>query len=187
LALRALELFPVSPLRTISAFRAVCLAHLGQYDEALAIRARFGDLGSEQDESGVHVLTCLLEAAILGSERETAAAITTRLAGLAASAYGRSNPVCVARLLGDAATLLDDRASARRYYDQALETAGKIRFRPEIALTHLGLAELLLKDTDEAQRTEALGHLDFAMAEFRDMRMQRSLERALRHKEVLKA
>jgi hypothetical protein len=30
-------------------------------------------------------------------------------------------------------------------------------------------------------------HPDFAIAEFRDMRMQPALERALRHKEVLKA
>ncbi len=39
----------------------------------------------------------------------------------------------------------------------------------------------------DAQRTEALTHLDFAIAEFRDMKMQPSLERALRHKELLKA
>ncbi|HTE85126.1 MAG TPA: hypothetical protein VK821_10365 [Dehalococcoidia bacterium] len=30
-------------------------------------------------------------------------------------------------------------------------------------------------------------HLDFAIAEFREMKMQPSLERALRHKDVLKA
>ena len=33
---------------------------------------------------------------------------------------------------------------------------------------------------------EALGHLDFAIAEFRDMKMQPSLECALRHKDILK-
>ena len=35
--------------------------------------------------------------------------------------------------------------------------------------------------------TEAMAHLDFAIAEFRAMKMQPSLERALRHKELLKA
>jgi hypothetical protein len=30
-------------------------------------------------------------------------------------------------------------------------------------------------------------HLDFAIAEFRDMKMRPALERALRHKDVLKA
>ena len=34
---------------------------------------------------------------------------------------------------------------------------------------------------------EALEHLDFAIGEFRDMKMQPSLERALKHKEILKA
>jgi hypothetical protein len=38
-----------------------------------------------------------------------------------------------------------------------------------------------------SSRSEAMRHLDIAIAEFREMKMQPSLERALRHKEVLKA
>ncbi|HLF07967.1 MAG TPA: protein kinase [Dehalococcoidia bacterium] len=38
-----------------------------------------------------------------------------------------------------------------------------------------------------ALRTEALEHLDFAIKEFREMKMQPSLERALRHRGLLKA
>jgi hypothetical protein len=38
-----------------------------------------------------------------------------------------------------------------------------------------------------AVRIQALEHLDFAIGEFREMKMQPSLERALRHKDVLKA
>jgi hypothetical protein len=99
----------------------------------------------------------------------------------------------------------------------------KVRFRPELALTRLELAELMLGQVTgdgqqavgssgsvgarhaspspatratqagetpappEAQRTAALAHLDFAIAEFREMKMQPALERALRHKELLKA
>jgi len=37
------------------------------------------------------------------------------------------------------------------------------------------------------ERAEAVEHLDFAIAEFRDMKMQPSLERALRHRGLLKA
>jgi hypothetical protein len=33
----------------------------------------------------------------------------------------------------------------------------------------------------------ALEHLDFAISEFREMKTQPSLERALRHKEILEA
>ena len=77
----------------------------------------------------------------------------------------------------------------------------KIGFRPEIALTRLGMAELLLAEAEDVgaihesppQRTEqdirreANEHLDFAIGEFRAMKMTPSLQRALRHKEILKA
>ncbi len=64
--------------------------------------------------------------------------------------------------------------------------AGRVGFRPEVALTRLALAELLLAgDADE--RAEALGHLDVAIGEFRAMQMQPALERALRNKDILKA
>lgn len=39
----------------------------------------------------------------------------------------------------------------------------------------------------EAACTEALGHLDFATAEFQDMHMQPAQERLLRHKGLLHA
>lgn len=53
-------------------------------------------------------------------------------------------------------------------------------------LTRLQLAELLLEHYPD-EKEEAVEHLDFAMKEFREMKMQPSLERALRHKEILKA
>jgi hypothetical protein len=52
--------------------------------------------------------------------------------------------------LGDAAKLLGGRASARMYYARALEVAGKIRFRPELALIHVRVAELVLEEGDGA-------------------------------------
>ena len=72
------------------------------------------------------------------------------------------------------------------YFRQALDACGKIRFRPELALTRLQLAELLL-DHYPDERPEAMEHLDFAVAEFRDMKMQPSLERALKHRGLLHA
>jgi hypothetical protein len=56
----------------------------------------------------------------------------------------------------------------------------------EIPLTRLALAELRL-DHYPDERAVAIDHLDFAIGEFRAMKMQPSLERALRHKELLKA
>jgi hypothetical protein len=49
-----------------------------------------------------------------------------------------------------------------------------------------GLAELLLEHYPE-ERADALDHLDFAIEEFRAMKMQPALERALGHKGLLKA
>ncbi|MDA0987634.1 MAG: hypothetical protein O2783_00545 [Chloroflexi bacterium] len=47
------------------------------------------------------------------------------------------------------------------------------------------MAELLEHYTDE--RPEAMEHLDFAIGEFGDMKMQPSPERTSRHREILKA
>lgn len=46
--------------------------------------------------------------------------------------------------------------------------------RPEIALTRLQLAELLLEHYPD-ERSEALEHLDFAIGDFHDMKIQPSL------------
>jgi transcriptional regulator with XRE-family HTH domain len=48
------------------------------------------------------------------------------------------------RLLGEGAVLLGRPAQARDFYAQAIGICEKVRFRPELALTHLDLAELLL-------------------------------------------
>jgi hypothetical protein len=42
-------------------------------------------------------------------------------------------------------------------------------------------------DQSAILRKEAVEHLNFAIKEFRDMKMQPSLERALKHKEILGA
>ncbi len=75
---------------------------------------------------------------------------------------------------------------AREYYTQAIELCERAGFRPELALSRLGLAEALLEHYPE-ERKEALEHLDFAIAEFQEMKMQPSLERALRHRDILKS
>jgi tetratricopeptide (TPR) repeat protein len=75
---------------------------------------------------------------------------------------------------------------ARKYYQEAIKVCTETRFRPELALSRLQLAELLLERYPQ-EKKEAVEHLDFAISEFREMKMQPWLERALRHKEILKA
>jgi eukaryotic-like serine/threonine-protein kinase len=53
-----------------------------------------------------------------------------------------------------------------------------MRFRPELALTRLQLAELIL-DHYPDEKKEAVEHLAFCIPEFRDMKMKPWLERAL--------
>jgi tetratricopeptide (TPR) repeat protein len=84
------------------------------------------------------------------------------------------------------AALLGRYDKARKHYQEAIKVCTEMRFRPELALTRLELAELLLEHYTK-ERTEAVEHLDFAINEFRDMKMQPSLERALRHKDILEA
>ena len=120
----------------------------------------------------------------MAEDRGAAELLAGRLAALA-DLYLVYLPV-VAWLLGRAAALLGKPEEARAQYDKALEVAGRIRHRPEIALTHLELAELLLDHYPE-EPDQAQEHLDKAISELRDMKMQPFLERALSHREILSA
>jgi len=170
--------------------RALCLAHLGHDAEVAEILEqlvlRRPGMGSAEDETAAWEDTLLLEAAVLVGHRQAAELLLGRLGDSSLRTTGWWLPTCAARHVGAAAALLGRPDEARAHYQTALEVANDMRFRPEVALTRLQLAELLLEHTPE-ERAEALEHLDFAIAEFRDMKMQPSLERALRHKDILKA
>jgi tetratricopeptide (TPR) repeat protein len=109
-----------------------------------------------------------------------------RLGGRHIRTTGIIFPACTARHLGAAAVLLGRTEEARAYYQEAIKVCTEMRFRPELALSRLQLAELLLKHYPN-EKKEAVEHLNFAIKEFREMKMQPSLERALRHKEILRA
>jgi len=129
----------------------------------------------------------LLEAAVLAGDKRSAEVFGTRMAPLAGLTHTEANMTyCIGRAVGDAFRLLGRPDEARGYYHQALEACTRIRFRPELALTRLHLAELLLEHYPD-ERAEALEHLDFAIEELGQMKMQPSLERALKHKGLLTA
>lgn len=167
-----------------------CLAHLGRYAEVAEmlerlVMARPG-IGSDEDETIASFDIGALWFAVLAGHRQAAELLLRRLAGSGIRTSGLWLTTCTGRHLGAAAVLLDRPDEARNYYREALKDASSMKFRPEVALIRLQLAELLLEHYAK-ERTEALEHLEFAIAEFRDMKMQPSLERALRHKEILKA
>jgi tetratricopeptide (TPR) repeat protein len=167
-----------------------CLAHLGRYTEATEMLERLvmtrSNIGSAEDETMVWADIISLEAAVLAAHRPAAELLFRRVAGSNSKTSGLWLTTCAGRHLGAAAVLLGRPDEGRTYYQKAIEDCTEMRLRPELALSRLQLAELLLEHYPK-ERAEALEHLDFAVKEFQDMKMQPSLERALRHKEILKA
>jgi serine/threonine protein kinase/tetratricopeptide (TPR) repeat protein len=166
---------------------AVCLGHAGRAGDVRADLAALADRLGVSTSNGVaaHHLARLLELAVLATDEQTATLVLPKLSQTVATMdlYHVNN---VGRWAGAAAARSPSRAAARDSYDHALDWATTIRYRPEIALTRLQIAELLLeggqKEWDEAQM-----HLDAAIEEFRAMKMEPALERALRHKGLLHA
>ena len=140
-------------------------------------------IGSNNDETRTALDIMLLEAAVLVGHREAAGLLLRRFVGTEMRTTGHYCITCITRHLGAAAALLGRPDEARGYYQTALEVCREMPFRPEEALTHLQLAELLLEHYTE-ERAEARKHLDTAIAEFRDMKMQPYLERAVARKET---
>jgi DNA-binding NarL/FixJ family response regulator len=146
-------------------------AHL---DEFVLARPAFG---STEDETPGYFDVFRLEAAVLVGHRAAAARLLDRLAQGGHVTTGVRLPTCIARHLGAAAALLGRRDEARRHYQAALELAQAMRFRPEVALAHLGLAELLLT-AYPGHHTEAEGHLALALRELGAMGMAPALAHA---------
>jgi len=167
-----------------------CLAHLGRYGEVAEILERLvvarPRIGWAEDETLAYLDITALQAAVLAEHRQAAELLLRRLCTSSAVTSGAAFTTCTGRHMGAAAALLGKPDEAHKYYQKAIKDCTEMRFRPELALTRLQLAELLLEHYPD-EKKEALEHLDFAIKEFQDMKMQPSLERALRHKEILKA
>ncbi len=73
---------------------------------------------------------------------------------------------------------------AKQHYAEAMRVAEQMRFRPEMALTRFQLAELLFEHYPD-EKDEAMEHLDFALEEFREMKMQPCIEKAQALKDSL--
>jgi hypothetical protein len=133
------------------------------------------------------VALALLESAVLTSTVKLIPDLQERAASLKDFVWdGYWHFSSPGRLLGEASALLQRPTDARNHFDGALAICERVGFRPDIALIRLDLAELLLEHYPD-ERDAAIEHLDFAISEFRDMKMQPALERALRHRGLLKA
>ena len=161
--------------------RAWLLAEVGLEAEAkVALKGAMAEASTllQDDEAPTWLLAALLAAALIVNDLPTVKLVAGKLDVLAHLSTFPGIGACPALMLGGAAVLLGQPDEARELFRQALELSEGIRNRPEIALTRLELAELLL-DHYPDERAEALEHLDFAITELRDMKMQPALERAL--------
>ena len=181
-----------SNLRKLPVEHLLCLvlAYQGNREEVSGILERNVvkrvGIGTDKDETIDYVDIPFLEAAVLTEHRQAAELLLNRFSGTDLCMPGGFFTLFIPRQLGGAAALLERYDEAREHYQRSLRVATEMNFRPELALTHLNFAELLL-DHYPDEKTEALEHLDFAIKEFREMKMQPSLERALRRKDILKA
>ncbi|HEY93899.1 MAG TPA: protein kinase [Dehalococcoidia bacterium] len=171
-------------------FLCLVKAILGKTDEAAQILddtvVKRPDIGTDEDDAQITFDVLALQASVLIKHKKAAKLLYNRLESIDLCLTGWAFPTCIPHHLGGAAALLGRYNEAREHYKDSFRICTEINFRPELALTHLNFAELLL-DHFPKEKAEAIEHLDFAIKEFREMKMQLSLERALRRKDILKA
>ncbi|MEE8518001.1 MAG: AAA family ATPase [Dehalococcoidia bacterium] len=160
---------------------ALPFAYLGRLDEARDLLSEAMPrmkVGSPDESATTWEMVSVLQTAVLLGDHDLIVLLLPRLAGLALYLDSQSGNTAVARHLGAASALLGKPDQARGYYAQALEVCATARHRPETALTRLALAQLLL-DSYPGEHAAAGEHLEFAIAELREMNMQPALEQAL--------
>ena len=163
--------------------RALALAWSGQDVEAASLLQEvmaLRGIGPEEDGNVATTdLLPLLETAVLLQDADRAATLSCRLERVPdlIKVHGGTQ-TSVGRVVGDAALMLGRPDEARTFYETAMTVCEKIRFRPEIAILHLSLAELLLKHYQEEARN-ASRHLELAVSEFSRLAMKPWLERAM--------
>lgn len=164
--------------------RALCLAHLGRLADAEKALEQLVSMYVPSDESlaPTYLLVSLLETAVLVESQKYATFLASLLANVTNMAVTDRDATCIGRHTGAAAVLLADYVNARRCYEQSLEIASNLDFRPEIVLIRLGLAEL---DAAEGHVEAAREHLAFCIPELEAMKMRPSLERAMRLRDSL--
>jgi len=158
------------------------LAQAGRIEEAREMVRRLiveRAIGEMDDWTDCVTLTNLLNASAITDDAESARVLYERLKE--ADDWYALPVTTTGRPLGLAAALLGDFDTARRHLLVALDLAKRIEDHPETAHVRLALAGLLFEHFPD-ERSEAAEHLNLAVREFRDMKMQPSLEDAMRLK-----
>jgi DNA-binding CsgD family transcriptional regulator len=158
---------------------AFSLAHMGRLEEARqALRPVVQRIASAKPDELIaySMLSLALEPAVLCGDEQAAELLLKRMTD-DSRMLAKPGFVLVPRYLGGAASLLGRYEEALQHYQDAIEFAEKVGYRPELALTRLDLARLLLEHMPD-ERALAFECLDAATAEFEAMGMQAALEAA---------
>ena len=169
---------------------AYYLAYMGKDTEVVDLLEQYvvtrPNVGSSQDETPMWHDILFLEAAVLVKHHKAADLILRRFTDTKYLTTGEYYTTVISRHLGAGAAMLGRIDEAKQHYLDAINVAEDMRFRPELALTRFQLAELLLEHFPD-EKAEAIEHLNFAIDEFKEMKMQPSLEKALELKEKINA
>jgi DNA-binding CsgD family transcriptional regulator len=154
------------------------LAAAGHTDEA-ASRLQVWLAKNRGASAFLSELTYALAGAIALTDASAAQEIAPHLASVSdLPVSGDFQMLSVGRLLGAAAALGGDYPQARSFTETAIESAERVQFRPEVVLTRLQLAELMLRHYPE-ERAAALEHLDFVIDDCAAMGMEPARRRAV--------
>jgi DNA-binding CsgD family transcriptional regulator/tetratricopeptide (TPR) repeat protein len=158
--------------------RAFYLAYAGRLVEARDVLAGIPGLATRSVEFIPHSHRfVLLEAANISGARTVAPRFLDE-ANLDPRRLAKPQFSFAPRHLAGVAALLGQFDRARNAYLEAIKFGERLRYRPEVALTRLELAQLLLTHYP-SDRAEGFRHLDLAIGEFEAMGMQPALDRAL--------
>jgi tetratricopeptide (TPR) repeat protein len=174
---------PVNPMS-----EAWGLSLLGRMEEASSIMDQIiqarSSISVKEDESWGTWDIILLESATITGHEKMAERVLNRFANADQKTTGIYYTTVINRHLGAGALMLGRINEAKQHYMEAIKVAEDLQFRPELALTRFQLAELLLEHYPQ-EREDALEHLEFAISEFEEMKMNPSLDKARALKERL--
>ncbi|MBV9596753.1 MAG: AAA family ATPase [Chloroflexi bacterium] len=172
---RAYQAAAGTPRAEAALLLALGLSGSGRVQEAIAGGEATGV--DSLDDRPLLELVLRLELALCTGDAAAARELAERLAPVVHLTTVDGCTQSVARLVGSALRLQGDFDRARADFQLALVGSQRIGYRPEVALTQLELAELLL-DYYPDERHVARAHLESAASEFRAMRMQPFVARA---------
>jgi len=135
------------------------------------------DVPLHEDEMMVYSDILNLETALTTGHKKMAERVLQRFENSGLKTSGIYYTTIIPRHLGAGAAMLGRYDEAKAHYLKAIKIAEEMRFRPELALSRFQLAELLF-DHYPDEKEETLEHLNFAIDEFKEMKMQPSLEKA---------